>query len=78
MLRHNESLEERQERWDRDLLKFHKQLRRERWSMTVLLIGWLLYPGYPNRRSGRGSADSDINRRCSGMFRSRYAKLIAG
>lgn len=78
MLRRSESLEERQERWDRDSLKFRKQLPRERWSMTVLLIGWLLYPGYPNRRSGRCSADSDINRRCSGIFRFRYAKLIAG
>ena len=43
MRRPGESLEEFQERLDRDHAKFLKKLRRERWSLIGLLTGLLLY-----------------------------------
>ena len=43
MLRRNESLEEFQERLDREHAKFLRKLRRERWSMFALLFAWAIY-----------------------------------
>lgn len=43
MLRHDESPQERQQKWDREFIKFRKQLRRERWSMFTLVGAWAVY-----------------------------------
>ena len=43
MLHPHESREEMLERMDREHARFLKQLRRERWSMSIMLIAWALY-----------------------------------